>query len=176
MRQRGFEVISFGQWLKDAWSINEELYEELDKVTKTEIIKSYESIQLPKRATSHSAGYDVYSTKEFTLLPDEDIIIPVGWKTYMLADEKLMFYPRSGLGFKYYIRLANTTGIIDSDYYNNEGNEGHCWVKIRNEGDKAVEIKEGMAIAQCVFEKYLLADYDTFEGNKRIGGFGSTSE
>lgn len=176
MRQRGFEVITFSQWLKDSWAMNDEAYEKLDQKTQEEINKSYESIQLPRRATSQSAGYDVYSTKTFTLYPNEDIKLPTGWKSYMLQDEKLVFHPRSGLGFKYYLRLANTTGIGDSDYYNNEGNEGHYWVKIRNEGEKEVTIEIGDAIAQCIFEKYLLADNDSFEGNKRIGGFGSTSK
>jgi len=135
---------------------------------------TYNGIKLPERATSHSAGYDVFSVWDFTLLPKESIKIPTGWKSYMLPDEKIVFHPRSGLGFKYFIRLANTTGVGDSDYYNNEGNEGHYWVKIRNEGSETVKIKVGDAIAQCIFEKYLLADGDTFEGRKRIGGLGST--
>lgn len=143
---------------------------------KEKIDDSYLKIKLPKRATSHSAGYDVYATEDFILCPNKDIKIPTGWKAYMMEDEKLVFHPRGGLGFKYYLRLANTTGIGDSDYYNNEGNEGHYWVKIRNEGDKELYIKEGDAIAQCIFEKYLLVDGDDFEGNTRIGGFGSTSK
>lgn len=156
--------------------MNDDVYEKLDKETKKEIIDSYESIQLPKRATSHSAGYDVYSTKSFVLYPNEDIKLPTGWKSYMLEDEKLVFHPRSGLGFKYYLRLANTTGVGDSDYYENEGNEGHYWVKVRNEGEQELIISVGDAIAQCIFEKYLLADNDSFEGKKRIGGLGSTSK
>lgn len=174
-RIRGFEKISFKQWLKDAWNITYEDFKSSDDTSfKNKILISYEKIQLPSRATSKSAGYDVFSTCDIYLEPNQDIKIPTGWKAYMQEDEKIVFHPRSGLGFKYYLRLANTTGVGDSDYYDNEGNEGHYWVKIRNEGLEPLSIEKGKAIAQCIFEKYLLADGDTYEGNKRIGGFGST--
>lgn len=177
MKQRGFKVISFVQWLLDRWNMSEEQFDKIwSNDYREQIIKSYESISLPKRATAHSAGYDVFSPFDFSLKPNEDIKIPTGWKAYMLEDEKLVFHPRSGLGFKYYIRLANTTGIGDSDYFDNESNEGHYWVKIRNEGYKEIHINKGDAIVQCIFEKYLLADNDNLTGEKRTGGFGSTDK
>lgn len=130
----------------------------------------------PKRATKRSAGYDIYSTRDFTLNPGEEILLPTGFKVYMEPDEYLAVHPRSGQGFKYYVRLANTTGVIDSDYYNNSKNEGHVWVKLRNEStDKQLTVKSGEAICQAVFQKYLLVDGDSLdEGADREGGFGST--
>lgn len=164
IRERGFEKVSQEQWVKD-----------LDKIEGNyDFFCDYDEISLPKRKTSHSAGYDVFSTLNFTLLPNESVKLPTGWKAYMLDDEKLVFHPRSGLGFNFFIRLANTTGIGDSDFYNNEGTEGHYWVKIRNEGNTPITIHIGDGIAQCIFEKFLLADGDNFTGNKRIGGLGST--
>ena len=44
----------------------------------------------------------------------------------------LGIYPRSGQGFKYGIKLANTVGIIDSDYYHSD-NEGHIFIKFVND-------------------------------------------
>jgi len=165
-RIRGFEKISKEQWEKDTLDIISPHVSEW---------LTLECISLPKRATSRSAGYDIFSPFGFILKPNESIKIPTGFKAYMMDDEKLVFHPRSGLGFKYFVRLANTTGVGDSDYYNNEGNEGHYWVKIRNEGDKEVSVEAGDAIAQCIFEKYLLADGDSFiDGKSRIGGLGST--
>ena len=160
---RGFERVSFQQWDKD----NEIVPESKDV---------WESIKLPKRATSRSAGYDIYSPVDFVLQPSWEIKIPLGWKVYMQADELFTIIPRSGLGFKYYLRLANTTGLIDSDYFNNPGNEGHSWIKLRNEGSVDVSIKAGEGIAQGIFQKYLLADEDDFVGEGRVGGFGSTSK
>jgi dUTP pyrophosphatase len=62
---------------------------------------------------------------------------------------------------------------VDSDYYNNSGNEGHMFAKIRNEGDVPLVVKDGEAIAQAIFQKYLLADDDNSD-IQRNGGFGST--
>lgn len=164
-KMRGFELISLEQWIKDF---------ETDIIGKAKSI--YTELIEPKRATKHSAGYDIFSPKEFILEPNEEIKLPTGFKVYMLPDEFLSIHTRSGLGFKYYARLANVTGIIDADYCNNPDNEGHFWVKIRNEGNKPMHIKKGEAIAQGIFQKYLLADDDSFEnGDDRIGGFGSTT-
>lgn len=154
---RGFQIITNERWMKD-----------------TEFLEYYKNIKPPKRSTSHSAGYDIFAPIGFELAPGEELKIPTGIKAYMQPDEFLMIVPRSGLGFKYYTRLANTVGIIDSDYYDNEGNEGHIWVKMRNEGDKPVIVNYGEAFAQAIFQKYLLTEEDEFEGRVRVGGFGST--
>lgn len=163
MRTRGFEKISEEQWLAD---------------TGGGVAMSIDDVAEPRRATKKSAGYDFFSTKEFSLYPQEDILIPTGIKAYMPDDEFLDIRPRSGHGFKYYVRLANTTGIIDSDYYNNSQNEGHIWVKIRNESNnsrKVLNIKAGDAICQGIFLEYRLADGDSVDnGTERNGGIGST--
>ena len=159
---RGFEKVSFEQWDKD----NQVIAESQD---------AWNSIKLPKRATIHAAGYDIFTIVDFVLEPTEEVLIPLGIKIYMLGDEFFMIAPRSGMGFKYYARLANTLGIIDSDYYNNANNEGHCWAKIRNEGNKQMVVRAGDAIAQGIFQKFLLADGDSLEnGERRNGGLGST--
>lgn len=164
---RGFEKVSYQQWCRDR----------LQDVAVSDWDYCYELLKLPKRATKHSAGYDVFSPFEFTLEPTEDIRIPTGFKAYMLHDEKLMGHIRSSLGFKYYLALSNVTMVGDSDYHDNKGNEGHYWIKIRNNGNQSVTIKKGEAFAQVMFEKYLLADGDSFdEGNDRIGGTGSTNK
>lgn len=133
--------------------------------------------KLPKRGTSLSAGYDCFSTINFTLEPGESIKIPTGLKAYMQPGEVLKAYPRSGHGFKYFLRIANTVPIIDADYYNNEGNEGHIYVKLRNEGSETFSAVEGDAICQFMFEQFLLIDGDSFDnGEVRVGGFGSTGK
>lgn len=158
--KRGFEFISTNQAIKDfdAKIMNGEL-------------------KLPKRATKKSAGYDIFAPYEIKLQPSEEINIPTGLKAFMQQGEALFAFPRSGLGFKYYCRLANTIGVIDEDYYNNENNEGHIFVKIRNEGNKPMTIKQGEAMCQMIFMPFLLADGDSFDnGEDRNGGFGSTTK
>ena len=162
MRKRGFEKISTPQIEKD-----------IRKYGWAEFVKKSD-IKLPKRATSKSAGYDIFAIRDFKLEPNKEIKLPTGIKAYMQPDEVLKIYPRSSLGFRYYARLANSTGLIDADYYGNEDNEGHIWVKIRNESGEEMAIQKGEAICQAIFQKYLLADGDSFDGNKRKGGIGST--
>jgi dUTP pyrophosphatase len=81
--------------------------------------------------------------------------------------------PRSGLGFKYGVRLANTIGNIDSDYWQSD-NEGHIMLKIV--AAKDFSIKKGDRIAQGVILPYFTVDDDEPLSNKRNGGFGSTDK
>ena len=59
----------------------------------------------------------------------------------MNEDEVLFLIVRSSMGFKYNVRMTNQTGVIDSDYYNNETNEGHMWISLQNEGKEDFIVK-----------------------------------
>ena len=157
---RKFEKISFEQFKKDI-SDDKELYE---------------SYLLPKRSTKNSAGYDIASLEEYTLKPGEAHIFVTGLKVSMNSDEVLYLYGRSSFGYKYNITLANSVGVIDSDFYNNVDNEGHFKVKLINHGDKDFEVKVGDRIAQGVFMKYLTVDDEEAITNVRTGGIGSTNK
>lgn len=143
------------------------------KFTEDEMIKQmYENIKLPQRATVGSAGYDIHSPVEITMVPGDVRQIPTGLCATIEDGWVLMIYPRSGLGFKYRLQLNNTVGIIDSDYINSD-NEGHIFLKMKNDGDKILKINAGDAIAQGIFVQYGLTVADDTNGI-RNGGFGST--
>ena len=163
-----FHKVSFEQF-KESWD------DSFPGASEEEIKEIYDQIKLPKRATRGSAGYDFFSPVDFELKPGETIKIPTGIRVFIESDWVLNIFPRSGLGFKYYARLANTVGIVDSDYADNEGNEGHIFVKIRNEGDKPMSINPGDGICQFIFQKYFTTEDDEAEGT-REGGFGSTDK
>ena len=135
--------------------------------------EEYNELNLPKRSTQNSAGYDFYNLKKFTIKSGETLKIPTGIKVKMPNNEFLMIVIRSSLGTKYNIRLCNQVGIIDSDYYNNEENEGHIIITIKNEGDNDITIEKNDRIAQGIFLNYHLTDDDKVN-TKRTGGFGST--
>lgn len=134
----------------------------------------YKRVQIPKRATSGSAGYDFKSPIDFTLKPGETIKIPTGIRAKIDDGWVLKCYPRSGLGFKYRLQLNNTVGIIDSDYYASD-NEGHIFAKITNDSNegKTVEIRAGEGFMQGIFVEYGITLDDQASGI-RNGGFGST--
>lgn len=144
-----------------------------------EVVKEYanKGINLPVRKTKHSAAYDIEAAEEI-VLPSfqkgmKPTLIPTGLKAYMQSDEVLLIVPRSSGPKKQGISFPHNVGVIDSDYYNNPDNEGHIFVQCINLKDEDVVIKKGEAVAQAIFQKYLMVDDDNAEG-KRTGGFGST--
>ena len=156
---RKFEIISYEQYEKDLKGIC-----------------LYSDIKIPCRSTKHSAGYDFKTPFDFTLEPGEIIKVPTGIKAAMNSDEFLAILVRSSMGFKYNIRLCNQVGVIDCDYYNNEGNEGHIFIALQNEGDKTFEAKVGDNIAQGIFLKYQTVDDEKEVSGSRKGGLGSTNK
>lgn len=132
-------------------------------------------INLPKRKTGSSAGYDIEAAEETILYPHKVILVPTGLKAYMQPDEYLGIHVRSSIAVKHSISCINSQGIIDADYYNNPDNEGHIMVPLINHGNEPMTIAKGMRIAQGIFYKYLTVDADAAGiGAGRKGGFGST--
>ena len=162
-----FEKVSFNQFDKDFKDTYGDKYD---------VNAVYESIKLPKRATSGSAGYDFYAPVDIELKARETAKIPTGIRVKILDNWVLKVYPRSGLGFKFRLQLNNTVGIIDSDYYGSS-NEGHIFIKITNDTNegKTVSVKAGEGFAQGIFVEYGIT-FDDEVSEKRDGGFGSTTK
>ena len=93
-----------------------------------------------------------------------------------MDDEWYMLANRSSGPMKKNLVLANSIGIIDSDYYCNPSNDGEFMYAYYNMGAEPLEIKKGEVIGQVVFQKYLVADNDITENQERQGGFGSTDK
>ena len=146
-----FEKVSFAEFEKcysevyDVAGVAAEQKECSD--AKRSVKAVYDAIILPRRATVGSAGDDFFSTVDAELQPGESVKIPTGIRAWMEDGWVLMLYPRSGLGFKYRMQLANTVGVIDSDYYGSD-NEGHIQIKITNDSrdGKLLKIKAGAAV------------------------------
>lgn len=167
-----FEKVSFEQFKKDFL----DTFPEWKEFKDDEIKIIYDNIKLPKRATVGSAGYDFFSPTHITLNKNASIKIPTGIRCRMNHGWVLKEYPRSGQGFKYGIHLANTVGIIDSDYYKSD-NEGHIFMKLVNDStlSQQVDIKTGEAFCQGIFVQYGITEDDEVI-EQRNGGFGSTSK
>lgn len=156
---RSFEKISFEQFKNDVCD---------DKLI-------YNKFKLPNRSTKNSAGYDFFSLFDFSLKPGEIMKIPTGIKVNMENNDVLFLVVRSSMGFKYNVRMCNQVGVIDSDYYNNSDNEGHIWIKLKNEGVKDFIVKNGDAICQGIFLNYLTVTNERDVKKIRNGGLGSTN-
>lgn len=159
-----FEKVSFEQFLADCkesdfWFGNVET-----------VRKRWEAIKLPARSTSGSAGYDFYMPFGFAQIGIRPITIPTGIRCNMKEGWSLWILPRSGYGFKYGMRLGNTVGIIDSDYYHAK-NEGHIMARVT--ADTMFRIEQGERFIQGIFLPFGITISDSCDG-VREGGMGST--
>ena len=152
------------------------------------VVKGFEDkeVNLPVRATKHAAGYD-FEAVEDIVIPSiwkqilsgkvlqgiKPEMVPTGIKAQMETDESLKLFNRSG-NPKLGLILANGVGVVDSDYFENPGNDGHIMFPFFNFWPKDVLIMKGQRIGQGVFEKFLLTEDDAAEA-ERVGGFGSTN-
>ncbi|EDK4068510.1 dUTPase [Listeria monocytogenes] len=133
-----------------------------------------QTISLPIRGDKGSAGYDFFSNETVNIAAGEKHIFWTDIKSYMQEDEVLNIHVRSSTGIKKGLLLCNGTGIIDSSYYSNPGNDGNIGIAIKNFSSESVTIESGERVAQGVFQKYLVADTDIVANESRVGGVGST--
>lgn len=164
-----FEKVSFQQFLID-WKAN------FPEHNDDYIEEIYHQIQLPKRATKGSAGYDFFIPCNILLEPKTMKKIPTGIRVRMQEGWVLTIVPRSSLGMKYRLQLNNTIGIIDSDYYNSD-NEGHLFIPIHNDTyeNKTLMLQQNDAFVQGIFLMYGLCEEEEVSA-VRNGGFGSTTK
>ena len=152
-----------------------EIHNYNNKIRGFERVSGFDKAILPARKTAGSCGYDIhiYSATPTTIKPHESKVFCTGIKAYMPSDEFLAIYIRSSIGIKKHLMLKNSVCIIDSDFYNNEDNEGHIIVALYNYGDEPVTLEPFERVAQGVFQKYGVVDNDD-ANQTRTGGIGST--
>ena len=137
------------------------------------IKKVRENAKIPTRATSGSAGMDLYACidEPITLKKGDKAVIPTGIAIGLDDPHYAAFiYARSGLAIKHGIGLLNSVGVIDSDYCKSD-NQGHIMVKMTANCD--ILIEKGQAFAQGIIIPFLKVDDDDTK-TERNGGFGST--
>lgn len=136
-----------------------------------------DTAKVPTRATSGSAGYDLYADIEapIYLMKGETLLIPTG-VAVALPDAKsvAVVCARSGLAIKHGITLANGVGIIDSDY------RGEIKVGLINLGAEDFVIEPGERIAQLLIMPVeipeLVVSDSLSDTDRGSGGFGSTGK
>lgn len=102
-------------------------------------------------------------------------LVPTGMKCQLEPGTFLQLSVRSSSPLKYWIMMANGVGVIDADYFNNPGNEGHIFFQLYNLSPFNIQIKKGEAIGQGIIIPYATTENDNADG-ERVGGFGSTGK
>ena len=158
---------------------------------------------MPVRKTKYSAGYDMVVAEDFIVPPYKELyesfdscnlgfislesleaktkekklrpsLVSTGVKCYLDPGYYLELSVRSSTPLKYWLIMANSQGIIDGDYADNENNEGEIFFQLINLSPYPILLKRGDVIGQGIIKKYNLTDDDCADG-ERVGGFGSTN-
>lgn len=125
---------------------------------------------MPRRATIGSAGYDFHAPTTIHLIPGQWVEVDTG---VCLTDADfptglwfMMLVPRSGLGFRYGVKLSNTIGIIDMDYRQN--------IRAKITSDVECTIEAGDTFMQGILVPFGTLGNEVAPTLRREGGFGST--
>ena len=136
-----FEKISFEQWQKDI---------PFKDIPHNTLLRQYYNIQLPNQGTEDSMGLDFYMPYEVKILAHNKVKISTGVR--WVCDEEhddlygMLIIPRSSTGINLGLKLQNTIGVIDADYYLAD-NEGHIILFMENTTDKDVVLKAGSVVS-----------------------------
>ena len=146
-------------------------------VAEDTIIPSYGDLFL--KLDSYSSEKEVYTLDETAAITKtskcKPTLVPTGMKCKIDDGAYLELSVRSSCPLKHWLILANSVGIIDADYYNNEGNEGHIYFQFINLAPFSIQLKKGDKIGQGIIKPYLITEDDK-GGGLRTGGFGSTTK
>lgn len=131
----------------------------------------------PSRAYDTDAGLDLKAAENVTVEPGEVRKVPCGIKIEIPIGYVGLIFPRSGLGTKKRITLANTVGVIDSGY------RGEIICMMQNTSGYPYTINQFERIAQLVVIPCLLGEpvqvediEDLAPSARGAGGFGHTGE
>ena len=109
-------------------------------------------------------------TKKLSAKPT---LVSTGMKCKLDPYQYLELSVRSSCPLKNWLILANSVGIIDSDYYNNPDNEGEIFFQMINLSPLPIYLKKGDRIGQGIIKTYECTADDNATA-ERVGGFGST--
>ena len=162
-------------------------------------IELLENGSLPFYAHPGDAGMDIRAKEDVILRPRETKVVKTGIKIAVPEGYEIDVRPRSGLSLKTPLRVCNAPGTIDSGYRDEIGviiqntslpfhlDENNNIVRNEEEYDLNTSgnlegtyvIKKGDRIAQLVFMKHEIVDFEKIDNiktieNDRKSGFGGS--
>lgn len=136
-----------------------------------------EGAKLPEYATAGAACVDIYypaSMPPVTIYPNNKELVPSGLALEIPPNYALLLFSRSGHAAKFDVSLANSVGVIDSDY------RGEVCGLIRNDGFEPFTIHPGerfmQAMAVPVPRMHFREVAELSSTGRGEGGFGSTGK
>ena len=131
---------------------------------------------LPIKSHETDAGFDLKSLNHYIINPNQRQLVDTGINIKLPQQEgwiwQAQIRPRSGLAAKKGITVTNSPGTIDQNYI------GNIKVIIQNTGDEVFEINQYDRIAQIVFNKIPITQFEIVqqleESDRGNNGFGSS--
>ncbi len=136
------------------------------------IQKTHQNGRIPTYATDGSGAVDFYSAEEVAVEGLQVRAIDLGVALEVPEGHVMLLFPRSSIGKNTPLRMANSVGVIDSDY------RGTIHALYENNDICPTLIKKGDRIAQGIIlpiPKIEFEEVKLLTGTKRgHGRFGST--
>jgi len=131
-----------------------------------------DSAKVPTYGSAGAACFDLYADDTIAIAPGHAGTVKTNVSFGIPEGFVMLVFSRSGHGFKHGVRLANCTGVIDSDY------RGEVMVRLQNEGSEVFMVTQGDRVAQAMLqpvERFRLVETDDVGFTERgVKGFGST--
>ncbi|MBU0766625.1 dUTP diphosphatase [Patescibacteria group bacterium] len=131
------------------------------------------SLDLPQYSTKGSVGFDLITRENTTIEPGKIGLVPSNVIVQVPEGYVLLLLPRSSLPRKKGLVCPHSIGVIDQDYH---GPEDELLIQVQNITEEPVTVERGERIAQGLFVKAEIAQWEEVESHdaETRGGFGST--
>lgn len=131
--------------------------------------------QVPEYKTSGAVAFDIAIVEDAIIEPRQMTKIRTGLVVNVPNNHALLIISRSSNPMKKGIDLANSVGVIDSDYC---GPNDELKLLVENITDEIVELKAGDRIAQGLFTPVSRPSFEQVEEMEAPdrGGFGTTGQ
>jgi dUTP pyrophosphatase len=155
---------------------NEPTVESLEGSVPVKIYRIDKEIELPAYATSGAVAVDLRARTSATIRPRDMAVVPCNIVVEIPDGYGILLLPRSGLAANYSVTLANSPGLVDSDYCGPE-DEIKALVINHCSSPKTLEVKKGDRICQMMvlpIPKMQIVEIPEPPAGKSRGGLGST--
>lgn len=138
------------------------------------IVRTRESVPMPKYALEGDAGFDLFVGEKVVLAPFERASINTGYKMEIPEGCVGIIYEKSGLSFKH--GIITYGNVVDSGY------RGEVRVGVMNLSKETYAFEPGHKVAQMIIHSYEemkfkeVKDGELSSSDRGERGFGSTGK
>ncbi|UZZ64531.1 dUTPase [Curvibacter phage PCA1] len=149
-------------------------FDSLFEPSKLKVKLLSDAAQMPVYASTGAACFDLHASDSVGVVGGHSVEVGTGLAFEVPVDHVMLVFSRSGHGFKNGVRLANSVGVIDSDY------RGEVKIKLHNDGQNDFVVELGARVAQAmvlpIARMPLVQVEELSETDRGEAGIGSTGQ